>query len=82
MNILVPPIEEEIAEVVQMIRTPVIEFVAPAPAVSYTMPAPVNEGATPAPSSTYATPVPVIEHVTCPRLAASQEAVYDRCPAY
>ena len=62
VDIPVPPIVKETAEVVQLIPQE-REHVTPGPAVSFTSPASVIEDVTPAPGVTCATPVPVIEHV-------------------
>ena len=45
------------------VSSPVVGYVAPAPAVTYAVPAPVIGSVAPAPAVTYASPVPVIDSV-------------------
>merc|ERR1712107_467740 len=50
-------------KLLQLHNPPVVEYVAPAPAVTYAQPAPVLEYVAPAPAVTYAQPAPVVEYV-------------------
>ena len=60
-----------VAELVQL--APVMEYAAPAPAVTHAAPAPVDEFDAPAPAVTHAAPAPVVECFT-PALVETHEA--------
>ena len=92
MHVPIPQIQEQFVESVQVILrelfswrieeqiipTPVIEYMAPAPAASHSALAPVIEDVTPAPSVTYAAPVPVIKLVRPVREQVSA-SFFSRC---